>query len=366
MLLKIIYLLMRCLLALAVVAFRGDQAKNAELLVLRHENAVLRRHAGRVRYQPPDRAWLAALARLIPRRRWTAVFPVTPATLLAWHRKLAGSKYDTSRLRKPGRPPTVRSIARLAVRLAQENPLWGYRRIHGELTKLGVSVAPSTVWEILHAAGIDPAPRRAGPTWRQFLTAQAAGILAVDFLHVDTVLLKRLYVLVFIEHGTRRIHIGDVTAHPTGEWAVQQARNLALTLDERFADIRFLIRDRGSNFTSSFDAVFEATGTTILRTAVQAPQMKPLVSHCTSSGRFVGVWCLCRSPVGEPGRSGVRGWRVRSGRVVEHLAFIVVALAADKTGVAPCFDRACGHAELVGHFFQGEHAGVAEALLSAA
>jgi hypothetical protein len=158
-LLKIIYLLMRGLLALAVVAFRGDQAKNAELLVLRHENAILRRHAGRVRYQPPDRAWLAALARLIPRRRWTGVFPVTPATLLAWHRKLTGRKYDTSRRRKPGRPPTVRSIARLAVRLAQENRLWGYRRIHGELTQLGVSVAPSTLWEILHAAGIDPAPR---------------------------------------------------------------------------------------------------------------------------------------------------------------------------------------------------------------
>jgi hypothetical protein len=112
-----------------------------------------------VRYQPPDRAWLAALARLIPRSRWTGVFPVTPATLLAWHRKLTGRKYDTSRRRKPGRPPTVRSIARLAVRLAQENRLWGYRRIHGELTQLGVSVAPSTLWEILHAAGIDPAPR---------------------------------------------------------------------------------------------------------------------------------------------------------------------------------------------------------------
>jgi transposase InsO family protein len=280
-----IYLLMRCLLALAVVAFRGDQAKNAELLVLRHENAVLRRHAGRVRYQPPDRAWLAALARLIPRRRWTGVFPVTSATLLAWHRKLTGRKYDTSRRRKPGRPPTVRSIARLAVRLAQENPLWGYRRIHGELTKLGVSVAPSTVWEILHAAGIDPAPRRAGPTWRQFLTAQAAGILAADFLHVDTVLLKRLYVLLFIEHGTRRIHIGGVTAHPTGEWTVQQARNLALTLDERFADIRFLIRDRGSDFTSSFDAVFEATGTTILRTAVQAPRMNAICERLVGTLR---------------------------------------------------------------------------------
>jgi len=218
--------------------FRTDLAKDAELLVLRHENAVLRRHAGRVRYEPADRVWFAALAWLLPRSRWTEVFAVTPATLLAWHRKLAAGKYDTSSRRTPGRPPTVPSIARLVVRLAKENPLWGYRRIHGEVTKLGVTVAPSTVWEILRTAGIDPAPRRAGPTWRQFLRAQAAGILAVDFLHVDTVLLKRLYVMVFIEHGTRRMHLGGVTANPTGEWTAQQARNLALTLGERFGDIK--------------------------------------------------------------------------------------------------------------------------------
>jgi transposase len=226
-----------------------------------------------VRYEPADRAWFAVLAHFIPRTRWTGIFPVTPATLLAWHRKLAARRYDTSKRRKPGRPPTTPSIARLAVRLAKENPLWGYRRIHGELTKLGIAVGPSTVYEILRAAGIDPAPRRAGPTWRQFLHAQAAGILAADFLHVDTVLLKRLYVLVFIEHDTRRMHLGGVTAHPTGEWTVQQARNLAISLDERFENFRFLIRDRGSNFTSSFAAVFQATGTVILRTAVQAPRM---------------------------------------------------------------------------------------------
>jgi transposase InsO family protein len=275
-LLKIVYLLVRRVLGLAVLAFRGDLAKDAELLVLRHENAVLRRNVGRVRYEPADRMWFAALARLLPRRRWTDIFPMTPATLLAWHRKLAAKRYDTSRRRQPGRPPTVPSITRLAVRLAQENPLWGYRRIHGELTKLGVTVAPSTVWEILRAAGIDPAPRRSDPTWRQFLHAQAAGIVAVDFLHVDTVLLKRLYVLVFIEHGSRRMHLGGVTAHPTGEWTAQQARNLALSLDERFEDIKFLIRDRGSNFTRSFDAVFEATGARILRSAVQTPRMNAI------------------------------------------------------------------------------------------
>jgi len=284
-LLKIVYLLTCRVLGLAVLVFRGDRAKDAELLVLRHENAVLRRHAGRVRYEPGDRVWLAALARRIPRQRWTEVFPVTPATLLAWHRQLAGSKYDTSKRRKPGRPPTLPGIGRLVVRLAKENPLWGHRRIHGELTKLGVTVAPSTVWEILRAAGIDPAPRRSGPTWRQFLTAQAAGILAVDFLHVDTVLLKRMYVLVFIEHSTRRMHLGGVTANPTGDWTVQQARNLALTLDERFESIRFLIRDRGSNFATSFDAVFQATGTRILRTAVQAPQMNAICERLVGTLR---------------------------------------------------------------------------------
>jgi putative transposase len=203
-LLKVVYVLTCRILGLIVVLFRGDQAAVTEVLVLRHENAVLRRHAGRVRYEP-DRAWLAALARIVSRRRWAEVFPVTPATLLAWHRRLAAKKYDTSGRRSPGRPATTPSIKRLVLRLARENPLWGHRRIQGELLKLGIAVAPSTVWEILHAAGIDPAPRRAGPTWRQFLRIQAAGILAVDFLHVDTVLLKRLYVLVtWNQAGQRR------------------------------------------------------------------------------------------------------------------------------------------------------------------
>ena len=237
MLLKIVYLLVRRLLSLAVLVFRGGRAKDAELLVLRHENAVLRRHVGRARYKPTDRVWLAALARFIPRTRWSDVFPVTPATLLAWHRKLAAKKYNTSRQRALGLLLTVRSIARLVVRLANEDPRWDTAGSTANLTELGVTVAQSTVWEILRTAGIDPAPRRSGPTWRQFLHAQVARILAVDFFHVDTVLLKRLYVLVFIEHGTRRMHLGGVTASPTGEWTVQQARNLSLTFGERFGDM---------------------------------------------------------------------------------------------------------------------------------
>ena len=160
MLLKIVCLLMRWLFSLAVLVIRGEEEKDAELLVLRHENAVLRRNAGRIRYDPADRAWFAALTRFIPRRRWAEIFPVTPTTLLAWHRRLAARKCDTSKRRPPGRPGTIRSIARLTIRLARENPLWGYRRIHGELTKLGATVAASTIYEILCAAGIDPAPRR--------------------------------------------------------------------------------------------------------------------------------------------------------------------------------------------------------------
>ena len=285
MLLKIVYVLTCRMLGLVVILFRSDRAIAAEVLVLRHENSVLRRQAGRARYEPADRAWFAALARIVSRRRWAEVFPVTPATLLAWHRRLAARQYDTSGRRKPGRPPVTRGIKRLVLRLARENPLWGHRRIQGELVKLGIAMAPSTVWDILHAAGIDPAPRHTGPTWRQFLHAQAAGILAVDFLHVDTVMLKRLYVLVFIEHGTRRMHLGGVTANPTGEWTVQQARNLALSLGQRFEDTRFLIRDRGSNFTASFDAVFQVTGTRILVSAVQAPRMNAICERLAGTLR---------------------------------------------------------------------------------
>src|ERR1700678_3829105 len=162
--------------------------------------AVLRRQVGRVRYEPGDRLWLAALSRLVPRRRWGEVFPVTPATVLAWHRRLGARKWDYASRRGPGRPATAAAIRRLVIRIATENPGWGHRRVQGELVRLGYRIAASTVWQILHDAGIGPAPRRAGPTWRQFLAAQARGIIAVDFVHVDTVLLRRVYALIVIEH----------------------------------------------------------------------------------------------------------------------------------------------------------------------
>jgi transposase InsO family protein len=240
--------------------------------VLRHENAVLRRQISRVRYQPGDRLWLAALSRLIPRRRWAEMFAVTPATLLAWHRRLVARKWDYTSRRRPGRPSTTASIRKLVIRMATDNPGWGHRRVQGELVKLGHQIAASTVWQILHAAGIGPAPRGTGPTWKQFLTAQARGILAFDFVHVDTVLLRRVYALIVIEHGTRRVHLAGITANPDGAWTAQAARNVLMNLGQRAASARFLIRDRAGQFTGSFDAVFIAEGIRILRSPPQAPK----------------------------------------------------------------------------------------------
>jgi transposase InsO family protein len=269
---SIVYLVVRCLLRCLIVRGRLEVSKDAELLVLRHENAVLRRQADRVRYQPGDRLWLAALSRLIPRQRWGQVFNVTPATLLAWHRRLVARKWDYASRRRSGRPSTAAAVRKLAIRIATDNPTWGHRRVQGELVKLGYPIAASTVWQILHDAGIGPAPRRTGPTWRQFLTAQARGILAIDFVHVDTVLLRRLYALIVIEHGTRRAHLAGITASPDGAWTTQAARNFLMDLGQRATSAKFLIRDRAGQFTSSFDAVFLAEGIRILASPPQAPR----------------------------------------------------------------------------------------------
>jgi putative transposase len=272
MIFSVVYLLARRLLGCLMVLARREVSKDAELLVLRHENAVLRRQIGPVRYRPVDRLWLSALSRLIPRRRWAEVFAVTPATLLAWHRRLVARKWDYASRRRPGRPPTAAAIRKLVIRMATDNPTWGHRRMQGELVKLGHQIAASTVWQILHVAGIGPAPRRAGPTWQQFLTAQARGILAVDFVHVDTVLLRRIYALIVIEHGTRRVHLAGITANPDGAWTTQAARNVLMGLGRRAASVRFLIRDRANQFTSAFDAVFQADGIRILACPPRAPR----------------------------------------------------------------------------------------------
>jgi putative transposase len=267
---SLVYLLIRQVLQMLTQLARDGGAKDVELLVLRHQVAVLRRQVHRPDLEPADRVVLAALSRLLPRPRWAAFF-VTPATLLRWHRELIARHWAYPHLR-PGRPPVDKQVRELVLRLAAENASWGHRRIQGELVGLGYQVAASTVWRILHTAGIDPAPRRSGPTWKQFLTAQAETMLACDFFTVDTVLFKRIYVLFFIQIATREVHVLGVTAHLTGAWVAQQARNLLMDLDRRADNLRFLLRDRDSKFTGAFDTVFTADGIHILKSPPQAPR----------------------------------------------------------------------------------------------
>ncbi|GAA0980627.1 hypothetical protein GCM10009555_047450 [Acrocarpospora macrocephala] len=278
-----LYLILGRVFQLLVLLGRGDRAKAAEIVVLRHQVAVLRRQVNRPDLQPGDRVVLAALSRLLPRSSWE-VFFVAPATLLRWHRALVTRRW-TYPSKRPGRPSTREEVQEAVLRLARENPTWGYQRVSGELAGVGLRVPPSTVRDILKRAGLDPAPRHTGPSWSQFLKAQAEGIWACDLFHVDTVFLKRLYVLFFIEHATRVVHVAGVTAHPTGVWVAQQARNLVMNLGDRAEGVRFLIRDRDAKFTAVFDEVFTSLGTRIIKTPVRAPRANAIAERWVGTVR---------------------------------------------------------------------------------
>ena len=282
MCLRFVFLLIIQLAGSLRLSRRDETWKTAEILILRHQLAVLqRRQSRRPNLSWADRALLAALLGVIPKaRRQGLRLLVTPDTIVRWHRDIVRRRWATRSMRgRTGRPATRRSIRMLVRRLARENPDWGYRRIHGELAGLGVKVAASTVWEILKASGLDPARRRTGPAWSQFLHSQADAILACDFFTVDLLDGTQAYVLAVIEHATRRIRILGVTLHPTGEWTAQQARNLLMDLGGQADRARFLIRDRGSNFTAAFDAVLADAGIRTVLCNIQTPRMNAIAER---------------------------------------------------------------------------------------
>ena len=261
---RIVY---RLLVALVALLARSGRAKELEIVVLRHQLAVLRRQIARPQLTDTDRSLMGAIAAALPRAR-RAGWLVTPDTLLRWHRRRIARHWTQPRQR-PGRPAIPAGVRGLAVRMAQQNPTWGYRRIQGELTVLGHRIGASTVWKILKDAGIDPAPTRTSTTWSQLLRSQAA--VACDFATVDTVMLRRFYVLFFIDTTTREVTFAGITVNPTAAWTVQAARNLFLGHSEKLANTKALVRDRGSQFTASFDDVFRTEGIKVLTTPVRTP-----------------------------------------------------------------------------------------------
>ena len=259
--------LYRLIIGLIGLTVRSGRSKDLEIIVLRHQLAVLRRQNPRPAIKDDDRTLLGAVAQALPRRireGWL----VTPDTLLRWHRRRV-ARHWTHPPRRPGRPATTAAIRKLVADMAVENPTWGYRRIHGELVGLGYRIAASTVWQILKDHHIAPAPKRSSVTWSEFLRSQAA--VACDFACVDTVGLRQYYLLFFIDIGTRRVFYGGITAHPTGGWTTRAARNLFLRHSDALAGCKALVRDGGSQFTGAFDEIFRTEDIKILKTPVRTP-----------------------------------------------------------------------------------------------
>jgi putative transposase len=270
-----LYLAVRALLGALVRSRRGLHVRDIELLVLRHELEILRRQVARPKLGMPDRALLAAAACHLPRSS-RGVLLVTPRTLLRWHQALVRRKWRQT-ARRPGRPKLPAEVRELVWRLARENPRWGHRRICGELAKLGFDVSPTSTRRLLAHARLEPAPRRSGPSWREFLRAQAASIVACDFFTVESLFLRRYYVLFFIAHASRRVWFAGCTTNPSGAWVAQQARNLGLDLSDR--GVRFLIRDRDSKYSATFDEVLRSERIRTVKTPVRAPRANAIAER---------------------------------------------------------------------------------------
>jgi transposase len=287
--LKLIFLIVFRAVSVLGLSRRESWWKDAGILMLRHQLAIAQRERPRAhsRLRWPDRAWLALLAGTLPFDRLAAMrLIVTPATIMRWHRDIVRRRWaHVSRRGCSGRPPVRRNVRSVVLRLARENESWGYGRIHGELARLGIKVAPSTVWEILKSAGIDPAPRRDGPGWAEFLRSQAQGILALDFFTVDLLNGTKAYVLAVIEHGSRRVRVLRATGHPAQSWVVQQARNLLMDLEDAGTRVKFVLHDRDASFTAASGAVFQGAGIRVIRSAVQAPRMNPVMERWIGSCR---------------------------------------------------------------------------------
>jgi putative transposase len=285
MLPSIVYAVLRLLLDLALLRCRSDTARDLELLPLRHEVRVLRRRRTRIAWGPGDRLILAALSRWFPRASWHA-FPVRPETLLRWHRELVRRQWTVfGRRRGPGRPPLSPACRALVLRLATENAGWGYQRIRGELLKLGYCASATAIRALLRRHGVPPAPRRTGLSWRAFLRAHAAGVLACDFFTVETIQLQTLFGLFFIELQTRQVFVAGCTEHPSAAWVTQQARHLAWHLDEAEQRPTLLIRDRDAKFSAAFDAVFSAADVRVVRTPVRAPRANAVAERWVGTVR---------------------------------------------------------------------------------
>jgi transposase InsO family protein len=262
-----LYMILRGMFRL--VPSGDEREREIEILVLRHQIKVLGRKAGRPKLKRLDKVLLAAAARMLPAERRSS-FLVKPATLLRWHRELIRRKWTY--LRKPiGRPRLSSDVRELILRLARENPRWGCLRIQGELRGLGIQVGATTIRSLLRRNGLGPAPRKDGPSWSESLRAQADGILACDFFAVETAFLQTLYVLFFIEVGTRRVRVMSSTRNPDAAYTTQQARNLYLA-EEPPTGVHHLIRDRDSKYARSFDDVFDTEGARVILTPIRAPK----------------------------------------------------------------------------------------------